>query len=143
LGGIYIRKNAFFPLFVDINDKKVLVIGNGKIARRRIQILQSFGADVFVISPEINRKYQPGDIAEINPFFVITATDDRQVNHDAMMEAKSLSIPISVADCQEECTCYFPAIAESENYIAGLVSKNGNHAGVRRVAESIRGMLDE
>jgi len=120
-----------------------LVIGNGKIAQRRINALQSFGADVFVISPDINRKYQPGDIADLNPLFVIAATDDRQVNHDAMVEAKSLSIPISVADYQEECTCYFPALAESENYIAGLVSKKGDHAGVRRMAEKMRSLLNE
>jgi len=149
---------AFFPLFVDISGKKVLVTGCGNVAERRVKVLQPFGADITVISPTateyiehaaslgeirlLKRKYQPGDVAAISPFFVVAATDDRLSNHSAMTEASSLNIPVSVADCREECTCYFPAIAESENYIAGLVSKNGDHAGVKRMAEKIRGLIN-
>ena len=144
---------AFFPFFVDIRRKKILVIGGGNVAERRIRILSSYGADITVISPEITenieklasrcikKKYQIGDIAAIRPFLVLTATDDRQANHDAMLEAKSFDIHISVADCREECTCYFPAITENESFIAGLVSKNGDHSGVKRTAEKIRRLL--
>jgi len=148
------KKSTFFPLFVDIGGKRVLVIGGGEVARRRIQVLLCFGADVIVLSPKnveyieyaasrttirlLKRSYKVGDIEDLNPFFVIAVTDDRQANHDAMTEASSLNIPISVADCREECTCYFPAIAESRSYVAGLVSKNGNHSGVKRMAEKVR-----
>ena len=141
-----------------MNGKKVLVIGGGNIAERRVKALACFGADITIISPKASeyiklassqgglclfeRKYQSGDIAELNPFLVITATDDRQVNRKAMEEATSLNIQISVADCREECTCYFPAVAESENYIAGVVSRNGDHSGVKQTAEKIRGLLN-
>ena len=135
---------------MDMTDKHVLIIGGGNVAERRVRILSDFGAKITLISPKateyieqtvprfLKRKYQSGDIAEIAPFLVITATDDRQANHDAMMEARSLDIIISVADSREECTCYFPAIVENESFVAGLVSKNGDHAGVKRVAEIIR-----
>jgi len=59
-----------------------------------------------------------------------------------MQEAKSHNIPVSVADCRDECTCYFPAIAENDEYIVGLVSKNGDHKGVVQMAERIRGLID-
>jgi len=58
-----------------------------------------------------------------------------------MTEAKKLNINISVADCKEECSCYFPAIADNDAYIAGLVSKNGNHKGVKKMINKIRGVL--
>ena len=144
---------AYFPLFVDMRGKKILVIGGGSIAERRISALSSYGADITVISPEVTevierlasrcvkKKYQNGDIAAEKPFLVIAATDDRQANHEAMLEAVSLDINISVADRREECTCYFPAIAENENFIAGLVSKNGDHSGVKQTAEKIRRLL--
>ena len=147
------KSTAYFPLFVDMREKKALVIGGGNVAERRVKILASFGADITVISPEasesiarlascfIKRKYQTGDIAAIDPYLVITATDDRQTNHAAMFEAKNLDILISVADRREECTFYFPAIVENDNYIAGLVSKNGDHSGVKRTAEKLRGLL--
>ena len=44
---------AYFPLFMDIKDKKCLVIGGGKVACRKIETLLSYGADVHVISPPI------------------------------------------------------------------------------------------
>jgi len=138
---------TFFPLFVDMNGRKVLVLGGGKIAERRVKILTGFGAEITVISPKvtkyierttstlIKRKYKKGDIGDLMPFLVIAATDKRQANHKAMLEAKKLNINISVADCREECNCYFPAIAESDAYIAGVVSKNGNHAGVKEMVK--------
>ena len=145
---------TFFPLFIDICGKNVLVIGGGKIAEGRIKILTSFGAEITVISPKvteyienasirlIKRKYKKGDISNLTPFLVIAATDERQANHRAMMEAKKLNINISVADCKEECSCYFPAIADSDDYIAGLVSKNGNHSGVKKKIKKIRRILN-
>ena len=151
------QETAFFPLFVDMRGRKALVIGGGKIAERRIKTLTSFGVDITVISPAsgehivtaasqgilqlIERKYEHGDITELKPFLVIAATDDRQANHEAMLEAASLDIHVSVADRREECSFYFPAIAQSDAYLAGLVSKNGDHKGVKRMAEAIRGIL--
>ena len=144
---------AVFPFFVDVRGKKILVIGGGNVAERRVNILSSYGADITVISPVVSenierlascclkKKYQTGDIAALKPFLVLTATDDRQANHEAMLEAGSLDIHISVADCREECTFYFPAIMENERFIAGLVSKNGDHSGVKQTAEKIRRLL--
>jgi len=145
---------TFFPLFVDMCGKKVLVVGGGKIAEGRIKILTNFSAEITVISPKvtkyiekvastdslrlIKRKYKKGDINNLAPFMVIAATDERHTNHKIMTEAKKLNIYISVADCKEECSCYFPAIADSDAYIAGLVSKNGNHTGVKEMIKKIR-----
>ena len=153
-----IKRKAFFPLFVDMSGRKVLVAGGGNIAERRIKVLLDFGADITVISPEVTeyieraaslqtirlhkRKYQQGDITDMTPFLVIAATGNRQVNHDIMTEARSLDIHVSVADCREECTCYFPAIADNGAFIAGLVSKDGNHTGVKQIAKKIRETLN-
>ena len=43
----------FFPLFVNLNRKKVLVIGAGKIAYRKTETLLKYGADILVITKEI------------------------------------------------------------------------------------------
>jgi len=148
------KQKLFFPLFVDLYGRKALIAGGGKIAERRIKVLLGFGADITVISPEVSgyigdaasigtirllkRVYQKGDISALTPFLVITATDDRQINHQIAAEAKNLDIPVSVADCREECTFYFPAIADNGSFIAGLVSKKGDHAEIKAIAEKIR-----
>jgi len=154
-----INQKTFFPLFIDLNGKKVLIAGGGNVAERRVKTLVSFGADVTVISPNITeyiehasssnlihllrRQYENGDIAAINPFLVIAATDNREVNHGIMTEAEKLNIHVSVADCRDDSTFYFPAIAENENYIAGLISKNGDHAGVKLTAQKIREVINK
>ena len=149
--------SGLFPLFVDMSGRKALVAGGGSVAERRVRVFASLGADITVISPEtteyieqasssnklrlLKRKYKEGDIASVIPFLVVAATDERQANHNIMTEAKNLNIHVSVADCHEECTFYFPAIAENRDYVAGLVSKNGNHLGVKQMAEKMRGWL--
>jgi len=148
------KQKLFFPLFADLHGRKALIAGGGKIAERRIKVLLDFGADITVISPEVGeyienaaslgricllkRNYQEGDVAALTPFLVIAATSDRQANHQIAVEAKSLDIPVSVADCRDECTFYFPAIADNGSFIAGFVSKNGDHAGVKAIAERVR-----
>ena len=140
-----------------MSGRKALVAGGGKVAGRRIKVLLDFGADIIVISPEtteyiertasqgmirlLKRKYTKGDVTALTPFLVIAATSDRRINQQIALEARNLNIHVSVADCREECTCYFPAIADNGAYIAGLISKDGNHAGVKQMAEKIRETL--
>jgi glutamyl-tRNA reductase len=157
-------QRAFFPLFVDMAGRKALIIGGGGVAERRAKVLARFGADITVISPEaseyieraassnvnadintirlIRRKYEEGDVAAVNPFIVIAATGDRPVNRAVMTEAAGLNILASIADRRDECAFYFPAIAENENYVVGIVSKNGGHSGVKETAEKIRGVIN-
>ena len=46
-------KMAYFPMFVQLKKKKCLVIGGGKIALRKIEVLKDFEADITVIAPEM------------------------------------------------------------------------------------------
>ncbi len=142
-----------FPLFIELTGKRVLVVGGGEIATRRVKTLLKFGADIYLVSPHLtpelqemfSRKlfnyregyYESRDIQ--NKFMAVAATDDRETNHMVYMDAKEKGIHMSIADCREECSFYFPAIFEFDGIVGGLVSKNGdNHSRVRTVAERIR-----
>ena len=46
----------YFPLFVDISCQKIVVIGGGQVAQRRIETLLAFGADLWVAAPEITER---------------------------------------------------------------------------------------
>lgn len=139
-----------FPLFVDLHGKRAVVVGGGAVACRRVGVLLDFGADVTVVAPELRehfkqvtwkkRTYAPGDLNRA--FLVVTATDDRAVNRAVGEEAGRLGIPVSVADCREECTFYFPAVCLGENVAAGLVSEGGDHALAARAARAVRSALE-
>lgn len=140
-----------FPLFLDLTGKTVVLIGGGNIAARRIGTLRLFGCRIKVIAPELKckadgltwlrRPYQPGDLE--GAFLAIAATADRQVNHAVWEEASGRGIPISVADCEAECSFYFPAICAGEDLIAGVVSTGKDHHKTARAAKEIRRVLEE
>lgn len=140
-----------FPLFIDLNGKRAVVIGGGKIACRRAEVLCRFGAEVTIIAPEcpdvpkgvayLCRAYQRGDLK--GAFLAVAATDDRQVNRQVGQEASQLGIPVSVADRKEESSFFFPAICQGGGLVCGLVSHGTDHRKTAVVAEKIRGILGE
>ena len=48
------EKKLYFPMFVDLTDKKVVVVGAGTIAKRRIRTMVAFTSRLVVIAPEVN-----------------------------------------------------------------------------------------
>ena len=49
---------AYFPLFVDLEGRTVLLIGGGAVASRRAASLSDFGCSIMVISPELHQNLQ-------------------------------------------------------------------------------------
>ena len=58
------KNSAFFPLFVDISEKKIVVIGGGAIATRRVKTLLPFEPQIVVVAPEVT-----GELEELEPGF--------------------------------------------------------------------------
>lgn len=143
---------ARFPLFVDLHGARAVLVGGGAVSARRAGVLLRFGANITVIAPELRtpfppevvhlpRPYEAGDLA--GAVLAVAATDSRAVNRSVGEEARERGIPVSVADCPEECTFFFPAICEGGDLIAGVVSKSGDHRSVAAAAAAIRRMWEE
>ena len=49
-----VSKKPYFPMFMDISEKKIFVVGAGTIAKRRIRALVQFTDGLTVIAPEVN-----------------------------------------------------------------------------------------
>ncbi len=140
---------ARFPLFVSLQGKKCVVIGAGRIAARRVEILQRFGAQVTVVAPQARaaleihhlRGYEKSDLS--GAFLVVTATDDRAVNRTVAADCAQQNILCSVADCAQESTFFFPAVCTGGKLTAGVVSDGTAHAATARAAARIRTILNE
>ncbi len=140
-----------FPLFVDLRKRRVVVIGGGKIALRRVGILLQFGAEVTMIAPECeavpsgvtyrNRPYAQGDLA--GAFLAVAATDRREINHQVAQEAAREGIFISVADSRQESTFFFPAICAGGGLVSGVVSRGDDHHKTARAARAIGSVLED
>ena len=140
-----------FPLFVSLAERPCLVVGCGPVGLRRVGVLQEFGARVTVIAPHchripegarlLRRCFEPGDTKGM--VLVVAATDNREVNRQIALECGGSNIPVSVADCPGESSFYFPAICQSQNLVAGLVSKDSNHRLVAQSAAALRQWMKE
>ena len=135
----------YFPMFINIADKKILVAGGGTIALRRIRTLLKFGADIHVIAPELceeltqleeegkikaeHREYRTGDIRGAQ--IVLAATDDHEVNRKIWEECRAAGIIVNVADDKELCDFYFPSVVMTDEAVIGINCGGMNHAKVK------------
>lgn len=145
-----------FPLYVSLEGKKILVVGGGHIALRRIRTLLEFGPEIFVcakaLCPDLEKLCGRQDITYCageykkdfleGAFFVLAATDDREVNHQVYRDCRETGILANVSDCREECGFYFPAVALKEEIVVGISGDGTAHGKVRDTAQKIRELLE-
>jgi glutamyl-tRNA reductase len=146
-----------FPLFIDLSGKKIAVIGAGSIAYRRIMSLLTFPCNLKVAAlwareeiEQLNdegkislklKAYEPSDIE--GAFLVVAATDDRQLNHCVAQDAEKNGQHCSVVDCKEECTFYFPAIAQYHGGVIGICGTGDDHTRTKEMSASIKKFISE
>jgi siroheme synthase-like protein len=113
----------YFPLLFK-EGFSCLIIGGGKVAARKVEILSRIPCSLTVIAPSIDdsiagavshgfvrwisRIYEGGDCSGYQ--LIIAATRDRSVNREVFLEAAKLGIPVNVVDDPELCTVIFPAV---------------------------------
>jgi siroheme synthase-like protein len=147
------RKDRFYPLFLNIQGKKCVVVGGGKVALRKVMKLMEYGASIEVISTElcseladlsgngkiytIRRSYRVSDLRKA--WLAFAATDDRSTNKLIAEEAKSRGIPVNVADDAESSDFIVPS-SVNRGEITIAVSTNGISPALSR---KIRMRLEE
>jgi siroheme synthase-like protein len=109
----------YYPIFLDLKDRPVLVVGAGKIALRKTRGLVEAGARVTVVAPEwepefedlpvrrVARNFRASDLA--GAMLVFAATDDRLTNHRISVAAKGRGVFANIADSADECDFIVPA----------------------------------
>ena len=99
---------VLYPIFLDLSERRCVVVGGGEVASRKARKLLQARAGVVVISPEVSpelesvasevhrRPYEGGDLK--GACLAFAATDVREVNAAVVREAKERGIPVNVAD---------------------------------------------
>lgn len=143
-----------FPLFISLENKDILVVGAGKIAKRRINTLNEFGCNITVIADIIDdeiysmsninfvkRKYMAGDCN--NFFMVLALTNNKKVNRKILHECNKNNILVNICDDKEKCDFYFPAIISQDNIVIGVTASGENHSLVKQISDRIRNIKNE
>lgn len=151
------QNKPYFPLFVDISNKKIIVVGGGKIAQRRIETLLDFTNNLWVIAPEVtnaisllNKNQQIHWIKDIYHSYmiadadiVLAATNDDLCNDMIAKDCKSRHILVNTAHKKESCDFYFPGIVKHKNIVTGITASGSNHHEAKKAREQISQALKE
>ncbi len=145
----------YYPVFLDIADKPVVVIGGGNIALQKMDGLLDAGAKVTVISPELNermtelrdegrfmhlkRVYEPGDIEGYELAFV--ATDDHEENRRVWQEGRQRRIWVNAVDDIPNCDFIMPGIVQQGGLVIAISTSGASPAMARKVREDIQEFL--
>ena len=148
---------AFFPLFVDLNNKKVVFVGGGTIALRRIRTILPFVGDLEVIAPEVSPEvdalaqsgaltwttdtYHPGCLEGAD--IVFACTNDSALNEEVAETAHANGKLVNVCSDRSKCDFYFPGVAQHENVVVGISAGGRNHRQVRQLRQRIEQLLEE
>lgn len=103
---------TYYPIFLNLQDRRCVVIGGGKVALRKIKVLLDCGAKVTMISPEphpeivklskrkvirlIQRDYRKEDLNDAVVAFA--CTDVKETNRRVAKDSKKLRVPVNVTD---------------------------------------------
>lgn len=158
----------WFPMFVNINNKNIAVVGAGNIASRRIKTLLQFSCNLRIVAKEVSEEIKQlvdknihinkeeglnrsveifekeFDIEDIKGAdIVLTATNNREINQYIGCQCKERGILVNVADTKEECDFYFPGVIIKEDLVVGITAQGKSHRLAKNGAELIRTALGD
>ncbi|MDN3511422.1 MAG: bifunctional precorrin-2 dehydrogenase/sirohydrochlorin ferrochelatase [Candidatus Jettenia sp. CY-1] len=136
----------YYPIFLNIQDKKCVVIGGGNVAWRKVCSLKEAGARVTVVSPEfcpeleketeierIKQKYDKEFLKEA--LVVIASTDDEEVNKRIYSDAMEKGILVNVVDKPEFCSFIVPSSMVRGDLCISISTGGASPALARNIRE--------
>ena len=147
----------YLPLFLQLRSQPVVVVGGGRVAVRKVELLRRSGAQVTVVAPELCEDLRKltltGELQYIaEPFtakhldgatLVVAATNQHDVNVAVSNAARAGRIPVNVVDNPTLSTFIFPAIVDRSPIIVAVGSGGESPVLARRVREQIESLLPE
>lgn len=128
------EQRKYLPLWLDISNKNILLIGGGRIATQKLAALSMFTDKITILAVEIckdiqktsfkqiTKEYQPLDLNHYS--IVYACTNNRTVNAQIKSDATKLGLLVNVVDDPELCDFISPAIFKKD-YMTIAVSSNG------------------
>ncbi len=137
--------STYYPIFLNVQGRKCVVVGGGEVAERKARALVEQGASVTVISARVcdglaqlaeqgtiqisPRDYQPGDLEDA--LIAIAATDDPKVNMKVAREGRERGVLTNVADAPEHSDFIVPSLLRRGD-VSIAVSTGGRSPALAR-----------
>jgi siroheme synthase-like protein len=149
--------SAYYPVFLDLTDRPVLVVGGGPVAEGKVEGLLAAGAHVTVVSPTVTprlagwvaagrieylpRSYQDGDVAGRR--LALVATDDPAVSGAVAAEGRERGVWVNAADEPARCDFILPAVIRRGRLVVAVSTGGASPAAARAIREELEGYLSD
>ncbi|HET6464952.1 MAG TPA: bifunctional precorrin-2 dehydrogenase/sirohydrochlorin ferrochelatase [Nitrospiria bacterium] len=143
----------YFPAFLDLQGRSVVVIGGGRVAERKVLTLLVCGAGVTVISPAMTpklsylaqagairrqaRRWRPLDLKEA--FLIIATTNDRKANAEIARQAYAHSRLVNISDDPARCNVIIPSVITRGDLIIAVSTSGKSPSLARRIRRELEG----
>jgi len=143
--------SPYYPLMLNIQGKKCLVVGGGEVALRKAQMLLECGAVVEIVSPTLchqlnqlaksgaiqasNRAYKTEDLNDA--LLVVAATDDAKVNEKVAAEARKKRILVNVVDIPDISDFIVPSYFRHGDVIVSVSTSGKSPALARKIRSEL------
>ncbi|WP_405994499.1 uroporphyrinogen-III C-methyltransferase [Streptomyces sp. NBC_00986] len=141
-------ENPAYPVGLRLTGRRVVVLGGGQVAQRRLPALIAAGADITLVSPEAtpsveamadageitweHRPYAEGDLA--NAWYALIATTDPEANNRASTEAEANRVWCVRSDDADQATAWTPATGHSEGVTVAVLTTDARGRDPRHTA---------
>lgn len=145
---------TYHPLYINWQNRKITVIGAGKIAERKILSFLYTGAQITVISPTITNRlkdlanqhqiywkqkhYQVTDVC--HTFFLIAATNNAQLNKQIIKDCSDVPLTLNVSD-HTTSNSMMPAIIPLKHFQLTISSFGKNPQATKQFKKTITPIL--
>jgi uroporphyrin-III C-methyltransferase/precorrin-2 dehydrogenase/sirohydrochlorin ferrochelatase len=145
----------YLPVFLQLRDRPVLVVGGGRVAARKVELLRRTGAKITIVAPELTDELRElatqGELQYVNTVFspehvtgtvaVIAATGVPEVNAAVSAAARERNIPVNAVDDPAASTFIFPAIVDRSPILIAISSGGQAPVLARRIREQMEAFL--
>lgn len=141
----------YFPLFLQLSGRPVVVFGGGAVAERKINSLLAAGAKVTVVAPKLtknlealvkenqlqhlHRSYHREDLSGY--ILVFAATNDELTNAQIAREAGEKGLLVNVADKPELCNFILPSVLARGELLVAVSTSGKSPALAKKIREDL------
>ena len=152
----------WFPLFINLENKKILVIGGGKVATKKIEKILEYGANITVVTENVveekllqlenvkieNNQKIENDKAKIEKlvkgyFLVIAATDNEELNENIANVCDSNGMLVNNVSSKIKMNAMFGGIVKNNEFQIAISTSGKNCKRSRAMKSEIQKVLDK
>jgi uroporphyrin-III C-methyltransferase/precorrin-2 dehydrogenase/sirohydrochlorin ferrochelatase len=125
-----------FPLFMRLENRPVLLVGEGDMAQAKLRLLQAAGAAVTIVT---GREFGAGHVLGMT--LVIGATGDEKLDAAVSEAARTAGVPVNVVDRPELSDFIMPAIVDRGEIVVAISTNGGSPVLAQRVRAAVEAAL--